>query len=77
MKKAVSLFILVFMIFSLCSCQQTEPETVPEYSDDVGEVDYKGAEFVFALRNEEHSTGEEYLGYVVNTEFSDLAIKRV
>ncbi|MBQ6172153.1 MAG: hypothetical protein IJK34_05910 [Clostridia bacterium] len=76
MKKAVSLFILVFMIFSLCSCQQTEPETVPEYSDDVGEVDYKGAEFVFALRNEEHSTGEEYLGYVVNTEFSDLAIKR-
>ena len=78
MKKVLSLLFAACVVFTLCSCgQQAETETVPEFTLDVGDVDYKGAEFVFAQRNAEHSTGDEYFGYVINTEFSDLAIKRI
>ncbi|MBR5720996.1 MAG: hypothetical protein IKX78_00770, partial [Clostridia bacterium] len=78
MRKILSLLFTVCIVFTLCSCgQQAESETVPEFTLDLGDVDYKGAEFVFAQRNAEHSTGEDYFGYVVNTEFSDLAIKRI
>ncbi len=77
MKKVVSLLLLVFIAFSFCSCENTEPETIPEYTMEIDGIDYRGAEFVFAQRNEEHSTGEEYFGYVVNTEFADLAARRI
>ncbi|MBQ6052668.1 MAG: extracellular solute-binding protein [Clostridia bacterium] len=78
MRKILSVLFVICIVFTLCSCgQQAESETVPEYDLDIGEVDYKGAEFVFAQRNEEHSTGDEYFGYVVNTEFSDLAVRRI
>jgi hypothetical protein len=36
-----------------------------------------GAEFSIAHRNGTYSTGEEYFGYVVNTEFADLALERI
>lgn len=78
MRKILSVLFVICIVFTLCSCgQQAESETVPEFDIDIGEVDFKGAEFVFAQRNEEHSTGDEYFGYVVNTEFSDLAVRRI
>ena len=66
------------MVFAFCSCgQQDEKETAPEFSADIGEIDFMGAEFVFMQNNAEHTTGEQYFGYIVDTEFADLAMKRV
>ena len=78
MRKIISLMIAAIMVFALCSCGQTaEDETIPEYELEAGSIDFRGAEFSFAQRNEEHSTGEDYFGYVVNTEFADLAMRRI
>ena len=78
MKKIISIVIVLLVVFTLCSCgQQAEQEIIPDYSTEITGIDYRGAEFVFVQRNEEHSTGEEYFGYVVNTEFADLAARRL
>ncbi len=78
MKRILSFIFVISVVFSLCSCAEgTENEIVPEFSTVVDGIEYGGAEFVFAQRNEEHSTGDEYLGYVVNTAFADLAISRI
>ncbi len=77
MKKVISLLFTVCIVFSLCCCSQQAEEAVPSYETDLGDIDYQGQEFVFVQRNGEHSTGEEYFGYVVNTAFADLALERV
>lgn len=78
MKKMLSFVLLLCMVFSVCSCsQQSEGEMTPEYNEELGDTDFMGEEFLFMHNNEEHSTGEEYFGYIVNTEFADLALKRV
>ena len=77
MKKALALAFVICMVFSFCSCAQETEEVVPDYVIDSSENDYLGASFTFVQRNEEHSSGEEYCGYVVNTEFADLALQRM
>ena len=74
-----SFILLTFMTLSFfCACgEQAEPEIVPDYSTDLGEIDFMGSDFVFLQRNQEHSTGENYFGYVTETEFADLALERV
>ncbi len=76
-KRIISLAILLCMILSFCACGQSEPEVIPDYTTDIGEVDFMGADFIFLQRNEEHSTGDNYFGYVTETEFADLALQRV
>ena len=78
MKKYLSLALLLCMIFAVCSCaQQSETETAPEFSLDLGVTDLMGEDFLLMHNNAEHSSGEEYLGYVVDTEFADLALQRI
>jgi len=77
--RIISFILLTFMTLSFfCACgEQAEPEIVPDYSTDLGEIDFMGSDFVFLQRNQEHSTGENYFGYVTETEFADLALERV
>ncbi len=78
MKKLFSALLLFCMIFSVCSCsQQSEDEITPDFNDDLGETDFMGESFLFMHNNAEHSTGEEYFGYIVDTEFADLALQRI
>ena len=77
-KRIFSLLLLACMIFSFSACAQApEEEIIPDYSSEIGEIDFMGAEFKFMQQNEEHTTGEDYFGYVANTEFADLALQRV
>ncbi|MBE6896703.1 MAG: hypothetical protein E7477_06335, partial [Ruminococcaceae bacterium] len=76
-KKILSLILLSCMVFSICACAQEEPEVVPDYTTELDSVDFMGADFIFLQRNDEHSSGENYFGYVSETEFADLALKRV
>jgi hypothetical protein len=77
-KRIFSAILLILMSASICSCgEQAEPEIIPDYTIEIGEIDFMGAEFNFMQQNEEHSTGEDYFGYVAETEFADLAMQRV
>lgn len=76
-KRFLSLLLLCCTVFSLCSCGQAEPEVVPEYTTELGSIDFMGAEFVFKQNNTYNSTEGGYLGYVYNTEFADLAKERI
>ena len=79
MKRIFSFALLTLFSFLFCiSCAGSEvDEVVPEYSFEITEIDYGGADFCFAQRNATYSTGEEYFGFVVETEFADLAMKRI
>ncbi|MBQ4628960.1 MAG: hypothetical protein IJB44_07765 [Clostridia bacterium] len=78
MKSFVSVLLLLCIMMSFVACAGTaEEEIVPDYSTDLGEVTFMGVDFKFMQKNDEHSTGEDYFGYVVNTEFADLALQRV
>lgn len=77
-KRLFSLIILFCMILSFASCgAQAEPEIVPDYTTELDEIDFMDADFIFMQKNDEHSTGENYFGYVIETEFADLAMQRV
>lgn len=77
MKKYAAIAVLICLVFTFCSCaQQERPEEAPEYSSS-GDIDFMGEEFCFVQSNAEHSSGEEFCGYVVDTEFADLALKRI
>ena len=78
-KRIISFILLTFMTLSFfCACgEQAEPEIVPDYSTDLGEITFMGTDFIFMQSNGEHSTGEDYFGYVIDTEFADLAMERV
>jgi hypothetical protein len=60
-----------------CCSQQSEQEVIPDYSGDLGDTDFMGEDFLFMHNNAEHSTGEEYFGYIIDTEFADLALQRI
>ena len=78
MKSFVSVLLLLCIMMSFVACAGTaEEEIVPDYSTDLEEITFMGADFKFMQKNDEHSTGEDYFGYVVNTEFADLALQRV
>ena len=79
MKRIFSFALLTLFSFLFCiSCAGSEvDEVVPEYTVEITEIEYGGADFCFAQRNATYSTGEEYFGFVVETEFADLAMKRI
>ena len=73
MKRMVSFILLACLLFTVCACSQAPEEVVPEYSSQLGEVDFMGEEFIFLINNSGYSIGEQYLGYLYDTEFADLA----
>ncbi|MBQ4628955.1 MAG: hypothetical protein IJB44_07740 [Clostridia bacterium] len=76
--RTISFFLLISMMMSFAACAtQKEEEIVPEYESELGEITFMGTDFIFMQSNGEHSTGEDYFGYVIDTEFADLAMERV
>lgn len=76
--RTISIFLLISMMTSFAACATLkEEEIAPEYSSELSETDFMGANFSFFLNNSHQSTGEDYLGYLINTEFSDLAKERI
>jgi len=77
MKRMISFILLACLLFSVCACSQDTEEIIPEYSSKIDKVDFMGEEFVFLTNNSGYSVGEQYLGYLYDTEFADLAKERV
>ena len=76
--RTIAIFLLICMMMSFAACATLkEEEIAPEYSSELSETDFMGANFSFFLNNSHQSTGEDYLGYLINTEFSDLAKERI
>ena len=77
MKRLFSAIILFGMILSFCACGQVDEEIVPDYITSIEEIDFMGVDFLFAQNNSHNSTGDGYMGYLIDTEFSDLAKERI
>lgn len=78
MKKIISLFLCFVFTFILFSCS-SEEELVPEYSSEIsGEIDLNGKNFIYGMVASYFFEGSDStLGYINNTEFADLAAKRL
>ncbi|MBE6896213.1 MAG: extracellular solute-binding protein [Ruminococcaceae bacterium] len=77
MKRLFSAIILFGMILSFCACGQVDEEIVPDYITSIEEIDFMGVDFLFAQNNSHNSTGDGYMGYLIDTEFADLAKERI
>jgi len=78
MRRIISAFICVIMIFTCISCTATEPEIVPEYDSSIPKdgIDLKGEIIVLGGAMNIEDSGNT-LGYIPNTDFGDLAAARV
>ncbi|MBE6897081.1 MAG: hypothetical protein E7477_08310 [Ruminococcaceae bacterium] len=82
MKRIISVFLCFVFTFLFVSCAPSE-EIIPEYSSDVsGDIDLGGKVFKMGTVNDalivfQSSDEGSTLGYINNTEFADLALKRI
>jgi len=79
MKKIIAIFVCFVFSFLCVSCMTNEEEIIPEYSSAFsGEVDLDGKNFVYGMEQSYFFEGaDSTLGYINNTEFADLAAKRL
>jgi len=79
MKKVIAILLCLVFTLTIMSCAVSEEEIVPEYDSTVsGNIDLLGKTFVYGMVQDYFFEGaDSTLGYINNTEFADLAAKRL
>ncbi|MBO5036948.1 MAG: extracellular solute-binding protein [Clostridia bacterium] len=68
-----SIALLLVFTFVLCSCQNSSPEIIPEYSTSSSDKDFDGLKINWGIEG----TDDKKLGYISSTVFADMAAQRV
>ncbi|MBO5299085.1 MAG: hypothetical protein J6B51_03295, partial [Clostridia bacterium] len=79
MKKVIAILLCIVFTLTIMSCAVSEEEIAPEYDSTVsGNIDLLGKTFVYGMVASYFFEGSDStLGYINNTEFADLAAKRL
>jgi len=80
MRRIISAFICVMMIFTCISCASAEPEIVPEYNASVSDdsIDLNGQTLIMGMVRDYFFEGEDStLSFTNNTDLGDLAVQRL
>jgi ABC-type glycerol-3-phosphate transport system substrate-binding protein len=79
MKRIIALLLCFIIVFSFVSCSDSE-EVVPDYESEISadEINLRGQKFVMGMVKDYFFEGaDSTLTFISNTEFGDLAAKRI
>jgi len=78
--KVLATFLLLALVVTACAQAETDEIFDVEYDTESGNLDFNGLELVYRSNLDSGNgvdASENYLGYTINTQFSDLAMQRV